>query len=267
VYGCLSKEEEQEQYERVKEERRVATTKGLAFCPTPGCNTVLEVEEEEEEKEEEEGGEGGKKEKRRVLVREEEEREEEEEEEEEKEEEIDWSADLRVGKRKREEDGEEGEGDVEPAAAAAAAAAAAVATAAPPVAGAAKASVTCPSCLQPYLPPSLRSASEKLLHSFALSKGYRPCPQCFTYISGEGGCKKMTCVCGAQFCFACGKKRAGREGGKAGCGCERTYHEWPERAQAPIKSRTGEWEEVVRRAREGGKDGGREKRRRTGGEE
>jgi hypothetical protein len=28
VYGCLSKEEEQEQYERVKEERRVATTDG-----------------------------------------------------------------------------------------------------------------------------------------------------------------------------------------------------------------------------------------------
>ncbi|KAM3568719.1 hypothetical protein VYU27_009162 [Nannochloropsis oceanica] len=54
VYGCLSKEEEQEQYKRVKEERRVATTKGLVFCPTPGCNTVLEVEEEEGEGEEEE---------------------------------------------------------------------------------------------------------------------------------------------------------------------------------------------------------------------
>ena len=259
MYGCLSKEEEQEQYERVKEERRVATTKGLAFCPTPGCNTVLEVEEEEEEKEEEVDGEGGKKEKRKVLVREEEENEEEEEEDEE----IDWSADLRVGKRKREENGEGGEGG----------GAAATVTvqeqeegvvAAAPTATTTKTSVTCPSCLQPYLPPSLRSPSEKLLQSFAFSKGYRPCPHCFTYISGEGGCKKMTCVCGAQFCFACGKKRAGREGGTAGCGCERTYHEWPERAQAPTKSRAGEWEEVVRRAREGGREGGREKRRRTG---
>ncbi|EKU23416.1 hypothetical protein NGA_0702000, partial [Nannochloropsis gaditana CCMP526] len=56
VYGCLSKEEEQRQYDRVKEEKRVASTPGLAFCPTPGCGTVLEVGEEGEEEEGKEGG-------------------------------------------------------------------------------------------------------------------------------------------------------------------------------------------------------------------
>jgi len=324
VYGCLSKEEEQEQYKRVKEERRVATTKGLVFCPTPGCNTVLEVEEEEGEGEEEEqegrwdreeegmekDGTGGEKEEeqKKEVGKRQGDREEEEEKEEEKET-LETVEIRRIGMKKKSEEGIEGEASAKtqkinttvsplpsaaspppppppaaplsPAAASLAVAAALPAPASSELAAAATTTTTttkqkpprvsCPSCNQLYLPPSLRSASDRQLHSMALAMNYRPCPQCFTYISGEGGCKKMTCVCGAQFCFACGKKRGGRgrEGGKTGCGCEKSCHEWPERAQAPVKSKAGEWEAVVRRAREGGKEGeegGRERRRRTGGE-
>ena len=34
--------------------------------------------------------------------------------------------------------------------------------------------------------------------------GYRTCYKCFTMIELKSGCRHLTCVCGAQFCYVCG---------------------------------------------------------------
>jgi hypothetical protein len=134
-----------------------------------------------------------------------------------------------------------------------------------------RARIICPSCHRPFLPPSLRPALDSAFQAHASLAGYRGCPRCFTYISSEGGCLKMTCICGCQFCMACGQRRGkagaragARAGGREDCGCESRHHVWPDRALTPWKSVSWEWEALERRAREEAKEGGREGGR-TGG--
>merc|ERR1719265_622586 len=38
-----------------------------------------------------------------------------------------------------------------------------------------------------------------------LKSNARPCPECHVIVSRSEGCNHMTCVCGARFCYACGK--------------------------------------------------------------
>jgi hypothetical protein len=255
----LSKEEEQRQYDRVKEEKRVASTPGLAFCPTPGCGTVLEVGEEGEEEEGEEGG--GR------------------EEEEEGRRDVDGEVAEEGGEesgvegqegrgRKRKDLGDEGQGGREKGRGERGREGGREGGQGKGI----RARIICPSCHRPFLPPSLRPALDSAFQAHASLAGYRGCPRCFTYISSEGGCLKMTCICGCQFCMACGQRRGkagaragARAGGREDCGCESRHHVWPDRALTPWKSVSWEWEALERRAREeakeGGREGGREGRR------
>lgn len=73
-----------------------------------------------------------------------------------------------------------------------------------------------------------QTAEDRDFECVALREGYRPCPKCGIYIRSEGGCRKMTCRCGAQFCFECGKPR------EAKCGCESKHHGYLPTARGPV---------------------------------
>lgn len=73
-----------------------------------------------------------------------------------------------------------------------------------------------------------QTAEDRDFECVALREGYRPCPKCGIYIRSEGGCRKMTCRCGAQFCFECGKPR------EAKCGCESKHHAYLPTARGPV---------------------------------
>ena len=50
--------------------------------------------------------------------------------------------------------------------------------------------------------------------NFVKGKNYKQCPQCNFWVSKIEGCKAMSCRCGAEFCYSCG-----REGDGHDCSC------------------------------------------------
>ncbi|OQS01315.1 hypothetical protein ACHHYP_20065 [Achlya hypogyna] len=42
------------------------------------------------------------------------------------------------------------------------------------------------------------------LEALSKAKGWKHCPKCHTLVESLGGCKFMTCKCGAHFCYGCG---------------------------------------------------------------
>ncbi|KAG8159929.1 hypothetical protein KVR01_010566 [Diaporthe batatas] len=72
-------------------------------------------------------------------------------------------------------------------------------------------------------------AAQKLL-DVAKKEGWKQCHACKTVIELKQGCNHMTCRCGAEFCYVCGKvwKQKGQPGA---CACD-LFHEATLRRQA-----------------------------------
>lgn len=45
----------------------------------------------------------------------------------------------------------------------------------------------------------------QLARSLAASLGWKECPSCRNMVEKESGCLHMTCRCGTQFCYRCGR--------------------------------------------------------------
>jgi hypothetical protein len=50
---------------------------------------------------------------------------------------------------------------------------------------------------------------------FASERGWMVCPGCAVIVEREGGCSHMTCRCGTEFCYRCGRVR--QEGSRCKC--------------------------------------------------
>lgn len=44
------------------------------------------------------------------------------------------------------------------------------------------------------------------VRSLALAQGWKTCPSCSNMVSRSTGCAHMTCRCGMQFCYRCGRR-------------------------------------------------------------
>ncbi|PNH11208.1 hypothetical protein TSOC_001968 [Tetrabaena socialis] len=95
----------------------------------------------------------------------------------------------------------------------------------------------CPRCLIPgwhqgytcaqfqALPPHQRSAEDAAMLRFAAGQQWKQCPTCKAVVERAEGCNHMRCLCGGDFCYACGKKyesskpSAENVHGTPGCGC------------------------------------------------
>lgn len=69
--------------------------------------------------------------------------------------------------------------------------------------------------------PEIMSHEDK---SLVEVQGWKQCPTCRSVVSRDGGCDHMTCHCGTDFCYRCGRlghPEEGRDG--MICSCEDQY--------------------------------------------
>ncbi|KAG2439793.1 hypothetical protein HYH02_010428 [Chlamydomonas schloesseri] len=66
------------------------------------------------------------------------------------------------------------------------------------------------------LPLDQRCAEDAPLLALSAQQHWKQCPRCRFLVERVEGCNHMTCRCGSQFCYACGK---GYEGGLKACRC------------------------------------------------
>ena len=43
------------------------------------------------------------------------------------------------------------------------------------------------------------------LRALAATRGWKPCPRCSKMVEKTSGCNHISCTCGAQFCYRCGR--------------------------------------------------------------
>ena len=78
-------------------------------------------------------------------------------------------------------------------------------------------------CLQVLRQTDLRGPTAEdvaflqTMHAEGQGTKYRQCPRCSAWVERAAGCAKMTCRCGAQWCFECGVANAT-------CNCTARYH-------------------------------------------
>lgn len=67
---------------------------------------------------------------------------------------------------------------------------------------------TCRHCRAPYHPgiecPADTATQEA--RALATARGWRECPTCRNMVEKASGCRHMTCRCGMQFCYRCGRR-------------------------------------------------------------
>ncbi|EOD34040.1 hypothetical protein EMIHUDRAFT_228892 [Emiliania huxleyi CCMP1516] len=52
--------------------------------------------------------------------------------------------------------------------------------------------------------PCQPAAEDPALVALAYDQGWRRCENCLTYVALKHGCNHITCICGHEFCYACG---------------------------------------------------------------
>ncbi|KAL3617666.1 hypothetical protein CASFOL_037987 [Castilleja foliolosa] len=58
-----------------------------------------------------------------------------------------------------------------------------------------------------------REREDIMVHDLAKKNKWQRCPSCRFIVEKKEGCLHMTCVCGFQFCYACGKRWSSTHGG------------------------------------------------------
>ena len=79
--------------------------------------------------------------------------------------------------------------------------------------------------------------------ALAEAEGWTRCPQCRYVIEKTDGCDHMDCLCGCEFCYACGETLE-YEDNDGDCACAR-YVPPPVEGQAPAQGNAGQADEVV----------------------
>ncbi|MCO5558375.1 hypothetical protein L7F22_011957 [Adiantum nelumboides] len=67
------------------------------------------------------------------------------------------------------------------------------------------------------LPPQFQDKQDAQLHQLAANQRWQRCKKCRRMIELSEGCYHMTCRCGYEFCYVCGKEWKGKDGT---CDCQ-----------------------------------------------
>lgn len=67
--------------------------------------------------------------------------------------------------------------------------------------------VTCRHCRNVFHPglECMADISTQQARNLAEREGWKTCPSCANMVERESGCARMTCRCGTQFCYQCGR--------------------------------------------------------------